>query len=50
MRRQVGMKSEEQVALEEGRIAFRTSSEVAGVKEDKGGGQFIGGQYINHKY
>ena len=43
MRRQVGMESKEQVALEAERIALRTSSKVAGVKEDKEGGEDSGG-------
>ena len=37
------MESKEQVALEAERIALRTSSKVAGVKEDKEGGEDSGG-------
>jgi len=44
LRRHVGMKSREQVALEEERTALRTSSKVAGVKVDKAGGQESGGK------
>src|SRR6267154_5665694 len=43
LRREVGMKSREQVALEEDKIAERTSAVVAGRKDERSGGGGGGG-------
>ena len=45
LRREVGMKSREQVALEEDKIAERTSAVVAGRKDERRGGWMGGGRW-----
>ena len=44
LRRTVGIKSREQVALEEEKIADRTSAMVAGRKDERRGGGALGGR------
>ena len=45
LRREVGIKSREQVALEEDKIAERTSAVVAGRKDERRGGGIGGGRW-----